>query len=151
MYAEAESWWWARARYLALGIAVLLINVTPILTTLFGLAEGVMRRRLVPLGLVAWSTIASLCFAALFPVLMTAFHHAVVGVVHPVTLAVCALTIVFPLASFASLICAVRWWLRPDRSRILVRLFPSACAIALAGLAAWFTANGLIGLRTWAW
>jgi hypothetical protein len=111
----------------------------------------VTRRRLLPLGLVAWPTIASLCGAAFLPLLRTAFGHAVVGVVHPLTIALCALTIVFPLASFASLICAVRWWLRPDRPRILVRLLPSACAIALAGLAAWFTANGLAGLRTWAW
>jgi CubicO group peptidase (beta-lactamase class C family) len=151
MYAEPESWWFARARYVALGIAVLLVNVIPILATLVGLAEGVIRRRLLPLGLVAWPTIASLCCATLLPLLMTAFEHAVVGVVHPLTIALCALTIVFPLASLASLICAVRWWLHPDRPRLLVRLFPSACAIALAGLAAWFTANGLAGLCTWAW
>ena len=77
--------------------------------------------------------------------------HAVVGVVHPLTIGLCAVTIVFPLGSFASLFCAVRWSWRPDRPRMLVRLLPSVCAIALAGLAAWFTAHGLFGLRTWAW
>jgi hypothetical protein len=151
MYAESDSWWLARACYVALGIAVILVDVIPPLAAFVLLVEVVTRRRLLPVGLAAWSTIASLSCAAFFPLLRTTFHHAVVGVVHPLTIALCAITIVFPLASFASLICAVRWSLRPDRPRILVRLFPSACAIALAGLAAWFTANGLCGLRTWAW
>jgi hypothetical protein len=151
MYAEPDSWWLARARYVALGIAISLVGLIPILAALVILAEVVTRRRVLPLGLIAWPTIASLSCSAFFPLLRTAFHHAVVGSVHPLTIALCAITIVFPLGSFASLICAVRWSLRPDRPRILVRLFPSVCAIALAGLAAWFTANGLLGFRTWAW
>jgi hypothetical protein len=151
MYAEPDSWWLARARYVAVGIAIFLVDAIPILAALVLLAEVVTRRRLLPLGLVAWPTIASLCCAAFLPLLETAFDHAVIGVVHPLTIALCALTIVFPLGSFASLISAVRWSLRPDRPCILVRLFPSVCAIALAGLAAWFTANGLAGFRTWAW
>ncbi|HET7502976.1 MAG TPA: serine hydrolase domain-containing protein [Kofleriaceae bacterium] len=151
MYAEPDSLWLARARYVALRIAVFLVAVIPVLAALVLLVEAVTRRRLLPPGLVAWPTIASLSCAAFVPVLVTAFAHGVVGVVHPLTIALCALTTVFPVASFASLICAVRWSLRPDRPPCLVRLFPSACAVALAGLAAWYTANGLIGFRTWAW
>jgi hypothetical protein len=61
------------------------------------------------------------------------------------------MSIVFPVASFASLYCAVRWSLRRDRPPVLVRVLPSLFALALAGLALWFVANGLFAFRTWAW
>jgi CubicO group peptidase (beta-lactamase class C family) len=151
MYAEAESWGWARARYVALGIAISALDVIPILAVLVLVVEAVRRRRVVPVGLVAWPTIASLCCATFMPLLGSAFEHAVIGTVHPLTVAICALTIVFPLASFASLVCAVRSCFGRDRPHAIVRVVGCACAIAVAGLASWFVANGLLAFRTWAW
>jgi hypothetical protein len=76
---------------------------------------------------------------------------AVVGVVHPLTVAICALTIVFAAAALAAMVVAVRWARRPDRPALAHRLSPTACAVAAFGVALWFAANGIIGLRTWAW
>ena len=75
----------------------------------------------------------------------------VFGVVHPVTLAICATTILFALAAIAGAIAALRWSVRPDRPPAWSRLVPSPCAAAALGLAIWFGAPGIIGLRTWAW
>jgi len=150
-YAEPDSWWLARARYIALATAVVLIDAIPILAVLVLVAEALRRRRIAPLGVVAWSTIASLSCSTFMPLMMIAFEHAVVGVVHPLTIAICGLSIVFPLASLASFVCAVRSWFGSDRPHVIVRLVASAGALAVAGLALWFTANGLIAFRTWAW
>ena len=151
LYAEPGSWWLARVRYAALATAVVLVDVIPILAVLVLVVEALRRRRMVPLGVVAWSTIASLSCSTFMPLMMIAFEHAVVGVVHPLTIAICGLSIVFPLASLASLVCALRSWFGRDRPHGIVRLAASVSAIALAGLALWFTANGLLAFRTWAW
>jgi hypothetical protein len=45
----------------------------------------------------------------------------------------------------------VRAWVGRDRPHLIARLVGSVCAIALAGLALWFSANGLLAFRTWAW
>jgi hypothetical protein len=153
LYAERGSYWLARVRYVVLEIAVGLIQIVPMWTVIVVIASalGLGRRRPVPLGMIAWPLIASLSSSTFMPLLFSAFNHGVIGVVHPLTLAVCAMSIVFPVASFASLYCAVRWSVRADRPHLLVRLLPSAAALALAGLALWFTANGLFAFRTWAW
>lgn len=74
-----------------------------------------------------------------------------IGIVHPLTVALCATTLVLAFASTASLVTAVRWSIRPDRPPLLGRVFPTACGIAFFALSVWLAANGVIGLRTWAW
>jgi hypothetical protein len=153
LYAERGSYELARVRYVALELAMLLVEAVPVwaVIVLFARAIGLGRRRRVPPGMIAWPTIASLSGSTFLPLLRTAFDHAVIGVMHPFTIAIWAMSIVFPVASFASLYGAIRWSLRPDRPRVLERLLPSAFALALAGLALWFAANGLFAFRTWAW
>ncbi|HEV7553964.1 MAG TPA: serine hydrolase domain-containing protein, partial [Kofleriaceae bacterium] len=151
LYAERGSYGLARVRYVALDIAIFVVGLVPVWAVVVLLASAIGRRRRVPPGMLAWPTIASLSASTFMPLLFTAFDHAVVGAVHPLTIALWTMSIVFPVASFASLYCAVRWSLRPDRPRVLVRVLPTVFALALVGLALWFTANGLFGFRTWAW
>jgi hypothetical protein len=151
MYGEAAPWWLAWARHAAVSSAMLLVGIAPLWAAIV-LGIGVVRRRRVPaLGLVLWPAVSGLLCTAMPRVLWASFHHAVVGVVHPLTIALCAITILFAGSAAASLYCAVRWSIRPDRPRLVNRAFPTACAIAAFCIAAWFAANGLIGLRTWAW
>jgi len=75
----------------------------------------------------------------------------VIGIVHPLTVAICALTIVFAVASVASLVTTVRWTLRPDRPSVFALVMPMVCGLAFSSLTLWLTAHGWLGLRTWAW
>jgi CubicO group peptidase (beta-lactamase class C family) len=153
LYAEGGSYALARLRYIALDLAVFLVKAAPLWAVLVLLASAIVpaRRGRVPPGMVAWTAIASLSASTFMPLLFIAFDRAVIGGVHPLTIAIWAMSIVFPVASFASLYCAVRWWLRRDRPGVLERVIPTAFALALAGLALWFIANGLFAFRTWAW
>ncbi len=151
MYAEAAPWWLAWARNAALSIAFLLLELAPLWAAIVLGLGVVQRRRVLPLELVLGPAVSGLSCVALPHVLEEAFHRGVIGIVHPLTVALCALTILFAATSVASLLSAVRWCVRPDRPRPASRAFPTACAIAASGLALWFAANGVIGLRTWAW
>jgi hypothetical protein len=75
----------------------------------------------------------------------------VIGIVHPLTVAICALTIVFAVASVATLASTVRWTLRPDRPSLIALVPPMVCGLAFSGLTLWLTVHGWLGLRTWAW
>jgi hypothetical protein len=151
LYAEAATWWVGWARNAALSIAFVLLEIAPLWAALV-LGLGVLqRRRVLPLGLVLGPAVSGLCCLAMPHALEESFHRGVVGTVHPLTVALCALTILFAASSAASLLSAVRWCVRPDRPRAASRIVPTACAIAAFGLALWFAANGVIGLRTWAW
>lgn len=151
MYAEAAPWWPAWARNAALSIAFFLLGIAPLWAAIV-LGLGVLqRRRVLPLGLVLGPAVSGLCCTALPHVFREAFHHGVIGIVHPLTIALCALTLLLAASAAASLLSAARWWVRPDRPRLVSRAFPTICAIAAFGLTLWFAANGVIGLRTWAW
>jgi hypothetical protein len=80
-----------------------------------------------------------------------AAQREVLGVVHPWTIAICAMTIVFAVALSAALFTAIRCFVRADRPALLGRLVPTACSIAAFALALWLDTNDIIGLRTWAW
>jgi CubicO group peptidase (beta-lactamase class C family) len=150
-YTEQASAWAGRLRYIALGIAMLLLKLAPLWAAgVLGLA-GMHRTRILPYSLVLWPAVAGLCCSAWPHFLYMSFHHGVIGILHPLTIAICACTIGFGIAAAALLVSVVRWSLRPDRPRLLLRLFPLACAIAFTGLALWLGANGWIGLRTWSW
>jgi hypothetical protein len=150
-YAEAAPWWPARIRSAAVSLALFLQKIVPLWAILVLGLGVVQRRRVLPLGLVLWPSISGLCCYGMSRALMESFDRGVIGIVHPLTVALCAVTILFAVSAVASLLSAVRWAMRPDRPRLVVRMFPTVCAIAAAGLALWFAANGLIGLRTWAW
>ncbi|MBA3539746.1 MAG: hypothetical protein H0T79_08950, partial [Deltaproteobacteria bacterium] len=67
------------------------------------------------------------------------------------SVALCATTLAFALASIAGLISALRWARRVDRPPLWSRLVPMATVVAAFGLTVWFAANDIIGLCTWAW
>ena len=112
---------------------------------------ALMRRRVLPLSLILWPAIAGLCCVVLPNILFASFHYAVIGKVHPLTIAFCGGTILMALASTLTFVQSVRWSQRPDRPRLLVRLFPTVCGIAFFALTLWLASNGWVGLRTWAW
>jgi CubicO group peptidase (beta-lactamase class C family) len=150
-YAEAADYWPAQLRYAALVFAMMLLQVAPLWAAgVLGFA-AFRRRRVLPDALVFWPALAGLTCFALPRILEKSFLDGVIGIVHPLTVALCAFTILFAVASTASLLVAIRWSLRPDRPRLLVRLFPTVCGIAFFGLTIWFASNGWIGFRTWAW
>ena len=71
--------------------------------------------------------------------------------VHPLTIAICALTIVFAVASIATLVDAVRWSHAPPGSAARARaLMPTRTASRSPRSTLWLTANGWLGFRTWA-
>ena len=150
-YAEAEALWPAQVCYFALSLTVVLLSLSPLWAAGVLAYSALTRRHIVPPSLVLWPAIAGLSCVATPRVLSMAFHAGVIGVVHPLTIAVFALTIVFALSSTASLVQAMRWSLRPDRPRLRWRLLATTCGVAFFGLALWLGANGWIGMRTWAW
>ena len=150
-YAEAVPWWTARIRYAALSFAMMLLQLAPLYAAAVLGLGALRRRRVVPHALVVLPALAGLSCAAVPRCLELSFFHGVIGGVHPLTIAVCALTILFAIASTASLATAIRWSVRPDRPRLLARLFPTACGVAFFGLTLWLAAHGVIGFRTWAW
>jgi len=151
LYAESGNEWLVRVRYVALGLTMALLHIVPLLAAAV-LALGVLRRRRVlPNSLVVLPAIAGLCSSMMPRVLDEALFGGVIGDVHPLTVALCALTILFASASAATLVSTLRWCLRPDRPRWFALVVPMVCGLAFSGLALWLGMNGWIGLRTWAW
>ena len=148
-YGEAASGWFARLRRFALMFTMRLLALAPLwAATMLGLG-AIQRRRMLAHSLVVWPAIAGLCCFAVPRLLGSSFERAVIGTVHPLTIAICAVTILFAIASVATLVSALRWWVRPDRPRWWHLVIPTLCGLAFTGLAVW--AHALIGLRTWAW
>jgi hypothetical protein len=151
LYAEAGTWWLARARVLALGLAVMLLQIAPLWAVIAFGGAAVRGRPFSTTGLVVWPAVAGLSLLALPRLFVEAAIREVLGVVHPLTIAICATTVVFALASAAGLAAALRWSVRPDRPALLARLVPSLAALSAFALTLWLGAHGIIGLRTWAW
>jgi CubicO group peptidase (beta-lactamase class C family) len=151
MYGEAATGWIAQLRYMAFGLTLALLRFAPLWaagTLAFG---ALQRRRVMASSLVVWPAVAGLSLFAVTLLLDRAFFSGVIGIVHPLTVAICAITILFGVASVATLVTTVRWALRPDRPSVLALIMPMVCGLAFSGLALWLTANGWLGLRTWAW
>ena len=150
-YGEAATGWLAQLRYVALGLTYSLLQVIPLWaagTLAFG---ALRRRRVLPMSLVVWPAVAGLAVRACPLLLGHAFLSGVIGVVHPLTVAICALTLAFAVASVATLGSAIRWSARPDRPTLLALVTPMICGLAFTAMAVWLGAHGLVGLRTWAW
>lgn len=151
LYAEAADGWSARIRYGALGLTMLLLELAPLWAAAVLLISAILRRRVMPSSLVLWPALAGLCCFALPRFLEISFMRGVIGIVHPLTIGLCATTILLAVASTATLFAAIRWSRRPDRPRWWLRLFPTACGIAFFCFSLWLFEHGHIGLRTWAW
>lgn len=113
--------------------------------------SALSRRRVLPVSLVVWPAITGLCFHALPHVLMAAFHDGVIGEVHPLTVALCGLTILFAVSSTATVVQVLRWSVRPDRPHLVSLVFPMLFGVVFFALTLWSGAHGWVGLRTWAW
>lgn len=151
LYAEAASSTWARLRYLALGIGMLLLKYAPLWAAGVLLLGFMQRRRVLPLSLIVWPAVAGLSCYAMPRLLDLSFNNGVIGNLNPLTVAITGTTILFAVASAASMIAVILWSRRPDRPRLAWRLMPTAFAFAFCGLSLWLATNGLIGIRTWAW
>ncbi len=150
-YHEAAAYGPARWRTIALGIAVVLLQLAPVWAAA-ALAWCLVRRsRVVALDLLLAPAIAGLALSALPRLAAAAELRQVSGECNPLTIAICACTLVFAIAACVGARATLRWCVRRDRPALLGRLIPSATSIAAFVLTAWLAANGLIGLRTWAW
>ncbi|MFT3694883.1 MAG: serine hydrolase domain-containing protein [Kofleriaceae bacterium] len=143
-YTEAMNPWLARLQLVALGFAVTLVKLAPI----WGAIALAWRRKL---RVVMWPAIAGLALWPIDFLLRESFMAGVIGQVHPYTVALCACTIVFPIASFATLISTVRWCFRKDRPHALALVPPMIFGLAFTGFALWLIANHAFAFRTWAW
>jgi CubicO group peptidase (beta-lactamase class C family) len=150
LYGEAATGWIAQLRYLALGLTLALLQVAPIWAVIVLGLGALRRRRILPTALALWPAATGLSCLAMSMLLGRAFFSGVIGTVHPVTVAICVLTIVFAIASVATLVTTVRWCMRPDRPSVLALIMPMICGLAFTTLTLWLTANGWLGFRTWA-
>jgi hypothetical protein len=150
-YTEAGSERLARARLSAFKLTMMMLTLAPLWAGLELLLVVFLRRRLLPPSLVLWPAIAGLCAMAHWRLLLHAFFAGVIGKVHPLTIAVCANTLLLAFASVATLYCSVRWLRRADRPHLVAMIVPLGCGIAFSAFALWLGVNGVIGLRTWSW
>jgi hypothetical protein len=150
-YAEGAAWWPARVKVHALLLAFALLQIAPWWAAIVFAVAAFFRQRVVAPDLVVWPAVAGLCVLAFPRLFFEAAMRDVLGVAHPLTIAICATTIVFALASGAGVASAVRWSFRPGRPSLPARLVPMLAAVAALVLTAWAGAHGVIGLRTWAW
>ena len=149
-YGEAAIGWIAQLRYIAFGLTVALLRFAPIWAAIVLALGAFRRRRILPLALALWPAVTGLTAAALSMLMGRAFFAGVIGIVHPVTVAICALTIVFAFGSVASLVTTVRWCMRPDRPSVSALVMPMICGLAFTCLTLWLAAHGWLGFRTWA-
>lgn len=159
-YGEAADGTFTYLKRAALSLTMSMLELAlpyAISLVLLGLMFG---RRFVPMSVLLWSSAASLSCAAMPHLLEGAFMVGVIGEVHPLTVMLCGATILFAIASLATLVTSVRALRRTTdrafsaehgRPSIVAMIFPLACGIAFTGFALLLGANGLIGLRTWAW
>jgi len=150
-YGEARHGFTTELRFYAVRLAFVLATLATPWAIVTLLLAVLRRRRTLPTSLVVWPALAGLSCYMMSHLLELAFYEGVVGMVHPLTIAVCAVTMLLGIASTASFVSALRWAIRPDRPPWLPRLFPTLCGVALFGMTLWFAAHHLIGFRTWAW
>ena len=100
-------------------------------------------------GLVLWPALAGLCKTAIPLLLVAAAERQVLGSIHPLTVGLCAVTVVFAAAAGNGLAATIgsraagqSWW---------IRAVPSFTNVGTFGLVLWLVAHGIIGLRTWAY
>jgi CubicO group peptidase (beta-lactamase class C family) len=150
-YAEAGSESVAYLRLAALKLVMVLLWFVPLWAAFEFLLGAFVFRRALPRSLVLWPALAGLCCRAIPRLLDKAFFDGIIGTANPVTIGLCAATIGYAIASAATLVSSIRWLRRDDRPRLLAMLVPLTCGLAFTAFAIFLGANGIIGLRTWAW
>lgn len=153
-YGEGATGWIADVRFVAIAIALALLHVAPLWSVVVLLAaalRGPLGRRGIPIALALGPALAGLCAYAVPRLLDAAFFTGVIGRRHPLTIALCAVTLVFAASSFLALALTIRVCLRPDRPSRAALVLPMLFGLVFTALALWFGAHGVIGLRTWAW
>jgi CubicO group peptidase (beta-lactamase class C family) len=148
MYAESGSWWLARVRLKALGLALLLLQLAPLMA---GIEIVLAARRRREIALVLWPALAGVCLGAVPRLMFAAAMRDELGECNAWTIAVFVVTLAFAASAVAGLVTSFRSLLRRDRPPVISWLVPAATSLAASALALWFLANGIIGLRTWAW
>ncbi|HUS31244.1 MAG TPA: serine hydrolase domain-containing protein, partial [Kofleriaceae bacterium] len=150
-YTEARPMWLGVGRYAALRTTTALLVLAPLWALTELLLAFIFRRRILPASLLIWPSIAGASSFAISHLLGAAFFAGVIGVVHPLTVGLCAATIVLAVASAATLVCAVRWLRRPDRPPLIAMILPLLFGLAFSGFSLWLAIHGVIGIRTWSW
>jgi hypothetical protein len=151
IYAEEAAWAPARLRYVALRVAVWLLGIVAPLWAAYMLAYGHSRGGITAFKLAMWPAIAGVCLVAFPRIAIEAAERGVLGEVHPLTIALCAVTIAFAASSIAAVVATIRASFREHRLPLTIRFPVMLETIAAFALTVWFGANGWIGLRTWAW
>jgi CubicO group peptidase (beta-lactamase class C family) len=149
-YAEPASEWQARLLYRALGVGMLLLWLSQIYAIGALAVSAFNRRRVSAFGLLMWPGIAGFSVFTMPNWVAAAATDQVLGEVNALTVGVFVLSLVYAFAAIAGLYCAFRAWFA-QRTGLLERLIPTACAIAAFGIGIWLEEGGVIGLRTWAW
>jgi len=120
-----------------------------ILMTGLLLPLGVFRRRVGPTPGIGWPLCASLSCVAIPRLFAAALQPFVLGEANRYTIGICALTIVFAIASAASMVQALIWLVRPGS--ITTRLHRLGFGLAACCMTAFLAAYGLIGIRLWSY
>jgi len=110
---------------------------------------GVLRRRVGPTPGIAWPLCASLSWIAIPRLYAAALQPYVLGEASRYTVGIFALTIVFAVASAASMVQALVWLVR--RGSISGKLHRLGFGLAACCATAYLAAYGLIGLRLWSY
>jgi hypothetical protein len=148
IYAEAGAWAPARLRLVALRVALWILAVAPIWAVFL---LGSRRGGIAAFKLALWPAIAGVCLFAFPRIANEAGMRGVLGEVHPLTIALCATSIAFAVASIAAVAATIRASFREHRLPLVIRVPIMLETVAGFALTVWFGANGFIGLRTWAW
>jgi len=136
-----------RARTLVFAIAPR-ICVWILLTGLL-LPLGVFRRRVGPTPGIGWPLCASLSCVAIPWLFTAALDPFVLGEANRYTVGIFALTIVFAIASVASMVRALVWLVR--HGSITGKLHRLSFGLAACCTTAYLAAYGIIGIRLWSY
>ena len=110
---------------------------------------GALRRQVGPTPGIGWPLAVSLTALAV-PWLFAAAHEPfVVGEANLYTVGICVLTVVFAIASAASLVQALRWLVRPGS--LTGKLYRLSFGLAACCTTAYLAAYGIIGIRLWSY
>lgn len=136
-----------RARTLLFAIAPSICGWILISGLLLPLAA--FRRRVGPTPTIGWPLAVSLSAFALPRVFAAGFDPFVLGGLNAHTAAIFALTLVFALASAASLVQALRWLVWPGS--ITGKLYRLCFGLTACCVTAYLAAYGIIGIRLWSY
>jgi CubicO group peptidase (beta-lactamase class C family) len=110
---------------------------------------GVFRRRVGPTPGIAWPLCASLSCIAIPRLFDAALEPFVLGEANRYTIGIFALTIVFAVASAASMVQALIWLVRPGS--IATKLHRLGFGLTACCTTAFLAAYGIIGVRLWSY